>query len=346
MNAEIITTCNGSIGHILLNRPKALNALTLPMIQGIHAALEEWRHDPKMLAVVIEGAGDRAFSSGGDLRTIYGAKENAAFGAEIFAAEYQLNYKIHTYPKPYIAILDGICMGGGAGVSIFGSHRIVTEFTRFAMPECGIGLFPDIGASWFLQKAPGMIGLYLGLTGETLGAADAIYIGVGTDYIPRASIPEFIQELSNIKNIANIDGIIRGFESNAGAPTLPSIRDNIDHHFSAGSILEIWQKLDESDWGQHIKHVMQRHSPTSLAIAFEAFKRARSMGLKEILEMDFVLSQSCLRGHDFYEGVRALVIDKDKNPNWKPATIQSIDLQQILACFSTDHGNKILKNVA
>jgi enoyl-CoA hydratase/carnithine racemase len=330
---EVICTVKGSVGHILLNRPRAFNSLTLPMIQGIHTALDDWWDKSEIKAVVIEGAGEKAFCSGGDLRLIYGAKENPAYGEEIFAAEYTLNYKIHKYPKPYIAFLDGVSMGGGIGISIYGSHRIVTEHTKFAMPECAIGLFPDIGASWFFQKAPGHIGRYLALTGKALDAADSIYVGVGTHFISRRYRADLLNELTKVKNFDEADDIIERFSANAGAPSLLREFDSIDEHFRYSSLIEIWNHLDDSEWGRHVKAVMAGHSPTSLAITFQSMELGRGKELKEILHTDFNLSQNILRGHDFYEGIRALVIDKNKNPKWQPDDLKRVDYQDIQQYF-------------
>jgi len=324
---ELITTALPPIGHLRINRPKSLNALTIGVITGIHAALDAWCDDPNILAVIIDGAGDRAFCAGGDLRSIYAARGNEQFGYDIFLAEYQLNYKIANYPKPIVAIMNGITMGGGAGIAVYASHRIVTEHTKFAMPECGIGLFPDIGASWFLQKSPGLSGLYLALTGDMIDAADAIYARVADHYVPWDNMPGLHQKLATIQSQADIGKIINQFQSMT--PTPPSLRQNqscIDDYFAhATSLLGIYLGLPADEFGQNVKRSMDKNSPLSMGITFESMRRAKGRDLAAVLNTDLILSQSCLAGGEFYEGIRAAVIDKDRKANWNPTKIGDLN---------------------
>ncbi|TAH36570.1 MAG: enoyl-CoA hydratase/isomerase family protein [Alphaproteobacteria bacterium] len=329
----VIIQHNSPIGHIVLNRPTALNSLNLEMIQSIHEALDEWSRDPNIVAVLIEGAGTRAFCSGGDIRLMHTKRGDFAFGYEIFRSEYTLNHKIHEYPKPYIAIMNGVTMGGGIGISVYGSHRIVVDSTKFAMPECAIGLFPDIGASWFLQKAPGKIGIYHGLIGTPMNAADALYSGMATHYLTAEELHHFKHKLFSIREAKDVDVLLSG----SGRPPMESglekMRQQIDDHFSYDSVEKIYRHLGRSEWGKEIKAVMDRNSPTSMALTLEAFRRAAGKSLREVLKTDLLLSQQCLRRDEFYEGVRAAVIDKDRNPKWQPASITEVSEKEVAEFF-------------
>ncbi len=330
----VIIQHNSPIGHIVLNRPKALNSLNLEMIQEIHVALDQWRNDPNIIAVLIEGAGERAFCSGGDIRLMHTRRGDMAFGYDIFKTEYTLNHKIHKYPKPYIAIMGGVTMGGGIGVSVYGSHRIVIDSTKFAMPECAIGLFPDIGAAWFLPKAPGKIGIYHALTGTPMNAADVLYTGMATHYLTAHQLHDFKHKLYSIQSPQDVDALLAG----SGKPDMPSQieqdRGKIDDHFSHGSVLDIYNNLGHSDWGREIKSVMDKNSPTSMALTMESFRRAAGKNLRDALTTDLLLSQQCLRRDEFYEGVRAAVVDKDRNPRWDPSRISAVDPALIAAYFN------------
>lgn len=334
MSDEVLIGVQGGIGHIVLNRPQALNSLSLNMIQMIHRALDQWRDDPNIVAVLIEGAGDRAFCAGGDLRAIAGAKENPQFGFDIFKTEYTLNHKIYHYPKPYIAIMNGVTMGGGIGISIYGSHRIVTDSTRFAMPECGIGLFPDVGASWFLRWAPGQTGLWLGLTGHAIGAADALYTKMATHYLTPDAIQKFKQQLPLVQDKKDIDRLLQELSSHPDKHgILPAKQDWIDQHFANDNLIDLLHHLGHNESAIMTRDILSKHSPTSLHLTFESWQRAKNQSLAQVLETDFLLSQQCLRDHDFYEGIRAAVIDKDKNPHWSPARVDAVDSAEIARYF-------------
>ncbi len=326
MSGHIIAIHKPPIGHIILNRPQALNALTLDMIESIHRVLDSFRGDHNILAVFIEGAGERAFCAGGDIRSIASARGDVDFGLRIFKAEYTLNYKIATYPKPYIAIMNGVTMGGGVGISVYGSHRIVADSTRFAMPECAIGLFPDIGASWFLNRAPGQTGMYHALTGTIMNAADALYTGMATHYLNPHNLSVFRDQIFHIQSTVDIDKILHSLSGQPDAPSLiVNDRNRIDDCFQWGDLWQTYRKLDQSDWGREVRAVMDKHSPTSLAITWEAMRRAKHHDdLKKTLETDLLLTQHCLRRDEFYEGVRAAVIDKDKNPRWNPSRLSDL----------------------
>ncbi len=334
MTDPVILQHNSPIGHIILNRPNSLNSLNLEMIQTIHAALDEWRNDPNIVAILVEGAGERAFCAGGDIRLMHTRRGDFDFGYDIFKTEYTLNHKIDNYPKPYISIMNGIVMGGGIGISVYGSHRIMTASTKFAMPECGIGLFPDVGGSYFLPKAPGKIGIYHALTGTPMDAADAIYAGMGTHYLTQKSLHTFKHKLFSIQSAADIDRLLDELSSKPESPSkLQKFQPEIDRHFSHSSLDEIYRNLESSEWGRDVKQIIDKNSPTSMGITFEAFRRSRGQTLAQVLQTELLLSQQCIRRDEFFEGVRAAVIDKDRNPKWNPGNIFQIDWDIVLDHF-------------
>lgn len=335
MTDEIITRMDGALGRIVLNRPQAINAMTLPMIEAVHQALDQWRDDPRVVAVSIEGAGSKGFCAGGDIRSIvHGARQDLAFGYRMFRAEYTLNYKIHTYPKPYIAWMHGIVMGGGAGVSVYGSQRIVTDTTHFAMPECAIGLFPDIGATWFLHRMPGMIGKYLALTGQKIDAMDCMALGIGTHYLPAETWPAAKAALTAIHAPTDIAGILAEFAQPTPRPSaLLQQQSWIDDHFAGDDLLTILRGLPTHDHARDSHVMLHKNSPTSMAVLMESWRRGQGQNLAQILERDLLLSQHFLRNPDFYEGVRAAVIDKDRQPRWQPPQAEMLDVASINAYF-------------
>ncbi|NIA67027.1 enoyl-CoA hydratase/isomerase family protein [Pelagibius litoralis] len=322
----------GGVGFITLNRPKALNALTLDMIQAMMPKLQDWREDPVIKAVVIAGAGDRAFCAGGDVRAVYEAGRNGgSLTKEFFRDEYRLNRMIHVFPKPYVALIDGITMGGGVGLSVHGSHRVATEKTMLAMPETGIGLFPDVGGSFFLPRLPGKLGLFLALTGWRLGAADAVYSGLATDFVPSDKIPQLVDAFAGADwNTAAADAVVDQIIDAATEPPEPSAlaqqRDAIDRCFSAPSVEAILEALDAEpgDWAAKIAKIIRKQSPTSLKVTFEQVHRGATMDFDSAMVEEFRLSQAFMAGKDFYEGIRAVLVDKDQKPNWQPGDLQSV----------------------
>lgn len=348
---EILTQIYHHAGVITLNRPKSLNALSLGMIRGIYAALLAWRDDPRVHFVIIEGAGERAFCAGGDIRAVYYAQKtkDPIFPDAIFREEYRMNHLIHTYPKPYIALINGICMGGGLGVSVHGSHRVVTDKTMMAMPETTIGFFPDVGAGYFLNQCPGFLGTWMGVLGEKFNGADALYSGLGTHYIAAENIPMLREKLiqadfSVIKTdeaAAQVDQIIALFPENPPPSELAAIQTEIDHWFSADTVEEIMARLAQTNHSKanHQKAVeylqlMSKKSPTSLKVSLAALRRARGQNITDILCQEFYLSQHFLEGHDLSEGVRALLIDKDQNPQWFPSALEDIAESHVERYFS------------
>lgn len=349
MTEDVTCEVRGSIGLITLNRPKALNALTLGMIGVIDPALRDWAADESVQAVVIRGAGDRAFCAGGDVRAVWDAGKarergegDGALTASFFAEEYRLNRRIKRFPKPYLAILDGITMGGGVGLSVHGSHRVTTEKTLFAMPETGIGLFPDVGGTYFLPRLPGQLGTYLALTGARVQAADLHYLGIGTGHIPSDKAEALVEllagsDLSGDDPHKRVDDLVATFEASVGEPTLPGHREAIDRCFGAGTVEEILAALvqEGTEWADATAKTMLSMSPTSLKLALAQMRRGVELDFDDAMRLEFRMMQGCMRGHDFYEGIRAVLVDKDRNPKWSPAALEDVGPDMIDSYFGT-----------
>jgi enoyl-CoA hydratase len=326
---DVLFERRGSLGIVTLNRPQALNALTLAMASAIHAKLDEWEGDPAVSAVMVRGAGERAFSAGGDIRALHEAgRSGGSLIRDFYRAEYRLNHRIKRYRKPYVALIDGIVMGGGVGVSIHGSHRVASERGKFAMPETGIGFFPDVGATWFLPRCPGEIGMYLGLTGERIGAADMIHCGLATHFVTSERLPALVERLCDRGVSNSLESIGGGQAGAAGQAVLPSLQEAIDRCFSAGSVEEILARLDDEqgEWARGTAKTIRRKSPTSLKVTFRQLRLGRRLtDFAAAMTMEYRICQHLMAGNDFYEGVRAVVIDKDRAPRWRPATLGEID---------------------
>tara|TARA_R110000787_G_scaffold86057_2_gene183124 strand:+ start:7460 stop:8533 length:1074 start_codon:yes stop_codon:yes gene_type:complete len=344
---EILFSRNGAIAIVTLNRPKALNSLTYDMVTQLGAHLDAWRDDDDVAAVVIEGAGEKAFCAGGDIRSLYDARQagDREFLATFYRDEYVVNHAINTYPKPYIALIDGYVMGGGAGVSVHGSHRVATERTRFAMPEVGIGLFPDVGGSWFLSRCPGEIGTYLGMTGAIINAADCLYAGIATHHTASASLEDVKAALAGATwpgGPANHDlatEILNAHTTDAdmtGSVVAPE-RNSIDACFAGDSVEYIIDALtaQDDDWASATVDQMISKSPTSLKVALREIRCGKTLDLVGCMVMEYRLSQSFMRGRDFWEGVRAVIVDKDKSPKWKPAHLSDVDDDEVTNYFES-----------
>jgi enoyl-CoA hydratase len=342
---EILLERQGGLGIVTLNRPKALNTLTLGMYRVFDPQLVAWGGDAEVAAVLVRGAGERAFCAGGDVRAIYDARHAPAgrgdYKADFFREEYCLIQRVHRLTKPYIALADGIAMGGGAGVSINGSHRIATERTVFAMPEVHIGLFPDVGASRFLNLCPGRIGLYLALTGTRLRAADALYCGFATHYVPHERLGDLTAALVALdwrRGAAHrqVDEVLARFAGNPGPATLPRLRPAIDRAFTADSVEGILSALrqESSDWAKAALEAMSRASPTSLKITFRQLALGHGMEIEEALALEYRMTQHVMAGHDFFEGIRALLVDKDQQPHWRPATLAEVSEATVEGYFA------------
>ncbi|MEA2757180.1 MAG: enoyl-CoA hydratase [Aliidongia sp.] len=339
VEAEVLTETQGGLGVITLNRPKALNALSLGMIEVIEAALARWAGDDKIAAVLIRGAGEKAFCAGGDVRaiaTVDGSPETERLKRLFFAAEYRLNYHIHTYPKPFLALIDGITMGGGCGLSLHGSHVIATERTALAMPETVLGLFPDVGATWFLNRLPGEMGVYLGLSGVRLRANDLVALGMATHFVPSAAAPALIEDLAATPlDEASIAAVLARHAGDPGAAMVATRRSEVDKLFAGATVEAIMADLGDAgpDWAGAALQTMHRASPTSLKLTLRQLRGGRTLNLAQMLRIEYRLAVRCTTGHDFPEGVRAILIDKDNAPRWQPARLEDLDAASVEAYF-------------
>lgn len=326
-DSEVLFEKRGSLGLITLNKPKALNALSLSMVQALEPQLQAWAADDSIAAVIIRGAGERAFCAGGDIRDFYNNR-GTDFGPTYYGAEYAHNVSIFNFPKPYIALMDGVVMGGGVGVSIHGSHRVATERTLFAMPETGIGLFPDIGASWFLPRCPGEIGMYLGLTGYRMRAADCLYAGLADVHIPADDLDAVVEALTgNNSTREAVSTLLQGFAEDPGPATLPTHREAIDRCFAGTSVDDILDRLkaEASDWARETVATIASKSPTSLKVTYRQLRIGASLSrIEDVMAMEYRIANRCYRGHDLFEGIRAVVIDKDGAPKWEPAELSAV----------------------
>jgi enoyl-CoA hydratase len=333
--SDIQFDVRGRAGFVTLNRPKAHNALTLAMIEEMDARLAAWATDPGIDIVVVRGEGERAFCAGGDVRAIWQAgKDRDPLTRDFFRAEYRLNRRIKVFGKPYVALIDGIAMGGGVGISVHGSHRIATERTLFAMPETLIGLFPDVGASHFLPRLEGKLGLYLGLTGDRLKAADSIYTRIATHYVDSARLPDLEEAL--MAKGKDVGAALAGFTSDPGQAPLVAHRAVIDRCFAGITVEGILTALadDGGEWANATLAVLRAASPTSLKITAEELRRGAKLEFDGAMAMEYRLSQACLARHDFYEGIRAAVIDKDNAPQWQPAKLADVNAELVAAHFA------------
>ena len=336
--SDIICERRGAAGFVLLNRPQALNALNHDMVLGLDAALAAWAHDPAIERVVISGAGGRAFCAGGDIRLLYelGVAGRFAEQLDFYRDEYRLNQRIARYPKPYVALLDGFVMGGGVGVSIHGSHRIAGDRLAFAMPEVSIGFFPDVGATFFLPRLPDFVGSYLAVTGARIGAGDAVALGLATTHVPSDRFAELARAL---KAPGDTDAIIAAFSAPPPPGTLGPHRALIAQAFGPGEITHLLQTLESasaqgSAFAADTLALLAAKSPTSVAIGLRQMAEGRSADIEAALRIEFrIVSRVCRMG-DFYEGVRAVIIDKDNQPRWSPARLEEIDDVTIDACFA------------
>ncbi|XP_016842356.1 3-hydroxyisobutyryl-CoA hydrolase, mitochondrial [Nasonia vitripennis] len=318
----------GSSGVIVLNRPKALNALNLSMVQKIYPVLKEWESSKKL--VVIKATGDKAFCAGGDVKslvTALGQPGGDQLGKDFFRHEYTLNHLIGTYKKPYVALIHGITMGGGVGLSVHGKYRIATEKTLFAMPETAIGLFPDVGGTYFLSKLKGKLGLFLGLTGHRLKGVDVLLAGIATHYVPSEKLEAVTREL--LENNSNVDEILKQYSSENVEQkfSLSPHIELINECFSAPTVEDIISSLEanKSEWAQQIAETLNKVSPTALKVTKKAIEEGSNKTLAESLVTEYRLACACLnKDSDFAEGVRALLIDKDQTPKWNPKSLKEV----------------------
>jgi enoyl-CoA hydratase len=327
-DGDILVRQHGALRRLTLNRPKALNALTLGMSETMTRFMQTWADDPAVSAVLIDGSGDRAFCAGGDLRALYdGAKAGNSVPAQFWSTEYKLDVLIARYPKPVIVIMDGLVMGGGVGLSAYAARRVVTERSAVALPEVGIGYFPDIGASYLLARAPDHFGYYLALTGSRVGPADAIECGLADIHIAAAKLGVLPTALAACRTDAEVRLRLGELAEPPSPGLLPAARQWIDHCYSAERVEDIFERLR----GAHLPDanaalaIMQRVSPTSLKITLRNVRDAASFKrVEECFQQDYRISLACIAGHDFIEGIRAAIVDKDRNPAWRPDSLEAV----------------------
>ncbi len=339
--SDILFERRGAAGVITLNRPKALNAVSHAMVLAFRAQLDEWADDPAIMRVVITAAGERAFSAGGDIRALYdlgkaGRRDEAL---KFWADEYPLNVAIKKYRKPYVALLDGIAMGGGIGVSVHGSHRVAGDKFSFAMPEVSIGFFPDVGATWFLPRMPGETGTYCALTGERFGIADGVGTGIATHHVPSARFPDLLDGLTGT---VSVDALLAAFSEPAGEGPVMASRAAVDRLFSGNKVEDILVALDgeagstsgDAEWAGKTATTMRTKSPTSLKLALAQVRRSKQWDFETCMRAEFRIVSRIIQGHDFYEGVRAVIVDKDNKPQWQPATLADVSDAEIERHFA------------
>jgi enoyl-CoA hydratase len=339
---DVLLEHRDGLGIITLNRPKALNTLTLGMYRTLDPKLLAWAADASVRAVLIRGAGERAFCAGGDVRAIYEAGRGKTKGltADFFREEYCLIERVYRFPKPYIALLDGITMGGGAGVSVHGSHRVATERFLFAMPETAIGLFPDIGATAFLNRSPGRIGRYLGLTGARIKAADALYCGLATHYVPHERLAALTGALAAAawrdgEEPRQVDRLLADFVRPAGHAPLADLRPAIDRCFAPDTIEGIVAALEseEGEWARAALASLAKASPTSLKVTLRQLQLGAGFDVAQALQLEYRMTQHVMQRHDFFEGVRAMLVDKDQAPKWLPASLAAVTEDEVAFYF-------------
>lgn len=338
-DADVLTRIVGRWGHITLNRPRALNALSYAMCCAIDDALAAWAADPAVIGVLIDGAGERGFCAGGDIRALFDAARSgdASNAAVFFAREYRLNARIAQYPKPYVAVMDGITMGGGVGLSAHGSHRIVTERTVIAMPEVGIGFIPDIGATHLLGRVAGGLGLHAALTAMRLDGADAIGIGLADIQVGSSVIGELTNGILAAPTVADAHRMLRTYAMRPPPSGLLAAQSWIETCYANEAIEDILSALEAAgEAARQGRAVIEAQSPTSIKLTLRALRAAKRYGaLQPCLQQEYRIALRCIAGHDFIEGVRAAVVDKDRAPKWQPASLAAVDDATLDAYFAS-----------
>ena len=336
MTHEIISRVVGNLGHITLNRPKALNALTYAMCEEITRLLVAWEKDSNIGAVLIDGAGDRAFCAGGDVILLHDSgKAGDTRAEEFWRIEYALNELIHRYSKPYITLIDGFVMGGGVGLSVHGRLRVAGNGTVFAMPETGIGYFPDVGGTYFLPRLGMDIGQWLGLTGARLDAGQSCHIGVANAFVPSDRHAELTEALGAAKLDGSDAAVANVMIDFVQAPPNCDVITNAVKAFGEKTVPAILRALDEegSEWSQKQAKNIRRKSPLAMCVTFEALRRGAKMNFKEVMTQELDISLNFLKTQDFYEGIRAQLIDKDRNPKWSHGSVDDVTEPQVQRLF-------------
>ena len=339
--------CN-TTGVITLDRPAALNSLNLEMLRAMTATLLAWRDDPRVTAVLVKGSSERAYCAGGDIRFFHQkgsatATGGAALIEDFFTEEYALNHLVHTYPKPYVALMDGVVMGGGMGIAQAGPQarvRVVTERTKMAMPETGIGFFPDVGGGWFLSRAPGELGTYLGVTGDVIGAADALYAGLADLFVPGSELTALEQAIIDGKDARSAAQAFTARFSSQADPSVSRLaqhRAAIDRHFASSSVAEIMQSLssDTSEFAAATLATMNKRSPLMMCVVLEQLRRAKHLDIADCLRMERTMVRRAFEYGEVIEGVRALAIDKDHSPKWNPPALDQVTSEMVEKFFDS-----------
>jgi enoyl-CoA hydratase len=338
---DLIVRREGSAGIIRLNRPKAINAMTLEMSIGIDEALDRFEADPAVSLVLLEGAGERGLCAGGDIRGLYeSSRAGGDLGARFWRQEYVMNARIAKYPKPYVAFMDGLVMGGGVGLSAHGSHRVVTERTKLAMPEVGLGFFPDVGGTWLLSRSPGELGAYFGLTGQTMNGQDAIHCRFADAVVPSEKLPALREALTKIRPGTmprEVKVLIEGFATGETSGPVAAKQSSIDDWFGHDRMVDIVAALKRhgSELAQATLKALSDKSPRGMVVTLKLLRLARtSSSLEECLVREYRAALEVFRSGDFREGVRAAVIDKDRNPRWSPPRIEDVTDAMIAPYFT------------
>jgi enoyl-CoA hydratase len=333
-NEDVLVNVENGIGLITLNRPKAINSLTHPMVTALSKVLTDWEHDDNVRAVVVSGAGERGLCAGGDLVALYhSARADGSEARTFWYDEYRLNGQIGRFSKPYVALMDGIVMGGGVGVAAHGSIRVVTDTTKMAMPEVGIGFIPDVGGTLILSRAPGLLGLHAALTGATFDGADAIALGFADHFVPHDALADF-------KDAIVAEGIDAALAAHAAEPPpsqLLTQREWIDRCYAGETPIDIVAALRGHDAGlaNDAANLIETRSPISVSVALEAVRRATKLDtLEDVLRQEYRTTCGALRSHDFVEGIRAQVIETDRNPKWSPASLAAVTIADVEAYFA------------
>jgi enoyl-CoA hydratase/carnithine racemase len=349
-NPEVLCETRNHVAVITLNRPGALNALSIEMILQLRALLESCAADPKIFAVFMLGAGDKAFCAGGDIRALYRSfKDSSSLHREFFAAEYPLDYLLYSYPKPYLVLMDGITLGGGMGIAQGSRLRIVGERTRMGMPEVGIGFFPDVGGSYFLSRVPGKLGVYLALAGVQIRAADALYCRLADFHLPPAATACLSGAVAQLRwskdRFADLRRCLEERAASHGMPAAPlaaplaALRDGIDEHFAHSTVagiissLEREMRIDYADWAHQTAKLMRSRSPTLLSVTLRQLQLGAGMSLADCFRMELGMAAHSFEQGDFIEGVRAVLIDRDNAPRWQPGRIEDVTEAMIDAFF-------------
>ncbi|MCQ4315889.1 enoyl-CoA hydratase/isomerase family protein [Stutzerimonas zhaodongensis] len=344
--APVLIEVRNRVGYLTLNRPAGLNAVTLEMVRMLHRQMQAWADDQGVVAVVLRGAGEKAFCAGGDIRSLYDSYQSGdSLHREFFEEEYALDQYIHAYTKPLLALMNGFVLGGGMGLVQGASLRVISERTRMGMPEVGIGYFPDVGGSYFLSRLPSNLGFYMGLTGNHVGSADALYAGLADYCVPYERFAELEQQLDKQDWKTPAEDALTALLKDMGSTELPdapfeTLAPAIEQHFAHDTVIAIRQSLagenrpEYRDWAAETLKVIDSRSPLSVSVTLEMLRRGRTLSLAECFAMELHLDRQWFDGGDIIEGVRALIVDKDKNPRWNPPTLDEVTSERVAAFFA------------